>query len=250
MTLARDALTVVIPHRSRREMLLRALSAVDGWRALVVDDTDDGLDLDVPRVRLGGGAGFARAANAGLEAVTTPFAVLLNDDAAPLDDALERLARAGGLCGPVLVGPKGVESAGLRVRSWGRVVQDVRVPPADSVVAALSGACLHLPARLRFDPRFRHGGEDVELCRRAAASGLPPRIVVGARCWHEGGATLGRRTEAAQRHAVAGQLRLVEPGWRDAVVLSLAVAQVAREGGPVARLRGVRDGWRDARGPG
>jgi glycosyltransferase involved in cell wall biosynthesis len=249
MTPARDRLTIVIPHRNRRDLLLRALSAVDGWRALVVDDTDDGLDLDVPRVRLGGGAGFARAANAGLDAVTTPFAVLLNDDAAPLDDALERLARAGGVCGPVLVGPNGVESAGLRVRSWGRVVQRTAVPLADTVVDALSGACLHLPAHLRFDPRFRHGGEDVELCRRSAAAGLPARIVVGAHCWHEGGATLGRRTESAQRHAVAGQLRLVEPGWRDAVVVTLAAAQVAREGGPVARLRGIRDGWRDARRP-
>lgn len=240
---AQDALTVVIPHRRRRDLLLRALASVEGWRVLVVDDTDDGLDLDVPRVRLGGGSGFARAANAGLDAVRTPFAVVLNDDAAPLDDCLARLSASGGLCGPVLVGPHGVESAGLRVRGWGRVVQQTRVPSQDAVVDALSGACLHLPAHLRFDTRFRHGGEDVELCRRAG----PARLVSAARCWHEGGATVGRATEEAQRHAVAGQLRLVTPGWRDAVVLGLAVAQVAREGGPLARLRGVRDGWRDAR---
>ncbi len=240
-----DALTVVIPHRRRRDLLLRALTAVEGWRVLVVDDTDDGLDLDVPRVRLGGGSGFARAANAGLAAVRTAHAVLLNDDAAPLEDCLARLSAAGGLCGPVLVGPNGVESAGLRVRAWGRVVQRTRVPTQDEEVDALSGACLHLPAHLRFDERFRHGGEDVELCRRAG----PARLVVGARCWHEGGATVGRTTEEAQRHAVSGQLRLVEPGWRDAVVVGLAVAQVVRECGPLVRLRGVREGWKDARAP-
>lgn len=240
-------LTVVIPHRRQRALLERALGAVEGWPVIVVDDTDDGLDLDVPKVRLGGGQGFARAVNLGLSQVKTPAAVVLNDDAAPEGDCLERLARAGGVCGPLLVGPHGVESAGIRVTSWGRVVQETRVPAADREVDALSGACLHLPASWRFDERFRHGAEDVELCRRARAAGMAPRLVVGARCWHEGGATVGRRTVEAQRHAVAGQLRLVEPGWRDVVVVGLAVAQVAREG-PAERLRGVVAGWRDARG--
>ena len=83
----------------------------------------------------------------------------------------------------------------------------------------------------------------MELCRRVGGATL----VVGARCGHEGGATLDRRSELAQRHAVSGQLRLVAPGWRDAVVIGLAVAQVAREGGPAVRLRGVGRGWRDAR---
>lgn len=235
--------TVVIPYRRRRDLLVRALSAVEGWPLIVVDDSDDGLDLDVPMVRLGGGQGFARAANAGLAAVRTPAAVLLNDDAAPEPGCLERLAAVGGVCGPVLHGPRGVESAGIRVRSWGRVVQITAVPAHDTHRDALSGACLHLPAHLRFDERFRHGGEDVELCRRVGGG----TIVVSARCWHEGGATLDRASEEAQRHAVAGQLRLVEAGWRDAVVVGLAVAQVAREGGPMGRLGGIGRGWRDAR---
>ena len=234
---------MVIPHRRRRDLLLRALGAVEGWRVLVADDTDAGLDLDVPKVRLGGGQGFAKVVNRGLAAVHTPFAVVLNDDAAPEADCLERLARRGGLCGPVLVGPEGVESAGLVVRSWGRVRQEVAVPPEDRVVDALSGACLHLPAAARFDERFRHGLEDVELCRRLG----PAWLVAGARCWHEGGATVPRRGREAQRHAVAGQLRLVAPGWRDAVVLGLALAQVLREAGPLERVAGVAEGWRDAR---
>lgn len=220
------------------------MAAVEGWPVVVADDTDDGLDLDVPRVRLGGGSGFARAVNAALADVKTASAIVLNDDALPHGDCLERLARVGGLCGPVLVGERGVESAGLTVRTWGRVVQRTAVPPEDIDVDALSGACLHMPAGERFDERFRHGGEDVELCRRLGGG----RLVVSARCWHEGGATLGRDTPEAQRHAVSGQLRLVTPGWRDGVVIALALAQVVRERGGRARLRAVGEGWLDARG--
>ena len=66
-------LTVVIPHRVRRDLLLRALEAVEGTPVLVVDDTDDGLDLDVPMVRLGGGtrvcAGRERRARGGADAL-------------------------------------------------------------------------------------------------------------------------------------------------------------------------------------
>lgn len=222
----------------------RLLAVVDGWPVIIADDTDDGLDVDVERVRLGGGVGFARAVNAALDVVRTPFAIIVNDDALPEADCLDQLARTGGVCGPVIVGAAGVESAGLTVRNWGRVVQRTAIPPEDVGVDALSGACLHMPAGERFDERFRHGGEDVELCRRLGGA----RLVVRARCWHEGGATLGRDTPEAQRHAVSGQLRLVSRGWRDGVVLALAVAQVVREGGGSARLRAVREGWRDARG--
>lgn len=243
MSAARDAVTVVVPHRSALGPLRRLLAALDGWRVLVVDDSDDGVVVDVPTVRLGGGQGFARAANLGLAAVRTPAAVLVNDDALPLDDCLERLVRAGGLCGPVIEGPGGVESAGLRVTPWGRVTQRTDRPPADRPVDALSGACLHLPAAARFDERFPHGFEDVELCRRLGGA----RVVAGARAWHEGGATLGRRTPTATQHAVTGQVLCFAPGWRTAVVAGLHAAQVVREGGPVARFGAIAAGLREAR---
>ncbi|MSP54555.1 MAG: hypothetical protein EXR69_02960 [Myxococcales bacterium] len=246
-----DLLTVVIPYHSQRALLERALSHLAGWSVLVVDDSEAGLDLDVARIRLGGSGGFARAANAGLAAVRTPWAVLLNDDAYPIEDCIDRLSHAGGLCGPLLVGPNGVESAGLSVRGWGRVVQVTRVPGVDGPVDALSGCCLHLPASARFNPAFRHGYEDVELCRRVGPALGGARLMAHARCWHEGGASLDRRSGEAQRHAVSGQLRLVEPGWRDAVVAGLALAQIAREARSVAEVRdrapAVVAGWRDAR---
>ncbi len=239
----RDPLTVVIPYRRNLSGLLRALKAVEGWPVLVVDDSDVGLDLDVPRRRLGGGQGFARAANMGLEATKTPYALLLNDDAVPLEDCLERLSHQGGLCGPLLVGPQGVESAGLRVRPWGRVVQQ-RVAPGGPV-DALSGACLHMPANVRFSEKFRHGSEDVELSLRLTRQGIPPVLVAGARCWHQGGATLSRRSPAARRHALSGQLRLWGRGWRQGVVTGLAVGQVLREGAGREGLGALVAAWKD-----
>lgn len=231
--------TVVIPYRSRRDLLVRLLAHLGDRPVLVVDDSDDGLDLDVPRVRLGGGQGFARAANAGLAAVRSPTALLLNDDTLPEGDCLDRLATAGVVTGPVLVGPRGVESAGIVVTSWGRVVHRRSLGP----VQALSGACLHLPSSARFDPAFRHGFEDVELCLRLGGV----RLVPDARCWHEGGATLSRTSAEAQRHAVSGQLRLYPRPWQRGVVVALHVAQVVREGGPWARFGGIVRGVADLR---
>ncbi len=246
-----DRTWVIIPYRARRTLLERALSHLSGWPVLVVDDSDDGLDLDVQRVRLGGGSGFARAANAGLAAVPTSSAILLNDDAYPIDDCMERLVRVGGLCGPVIIGVEGVESSGLTVSAWGRVVQRSDVPGVDRRVDALSGCCLHMPTSARFDEAFRHGYEDVELCRRIGPAVGGARLVAHARCWHEGGATIGRRTGEAQKHAVSGQLRLVPRGWRDGAVLGLAAAQIARESASFAeareRARGVVRGWGAAR---
>ncbi len=239
---ARDGVTLVVPHRSRRDTLQRLLASVDGWRVLVVDDSDDGLDLDVPRVRLGGGSGFARACNAGLSVVRTRCAVVVNDDAVPLGDTVERLARQGGLCGPVLVGPAGVESTGIAVAPWGRVRQSTDVPAADRQVQALSGACLHLPAHARFDERFPHGFEDVELCLRLGGAWL----VAGARCFHEGGGTLPREGAEAQARALTGQMLLFPPVL-EPVIAALHLGQVAREGATLARLRALPRGWSAAR---
>lgn len=232
------AFTVIIPHRSALASLKILLPTLSRWPVLVVDDSDEGLDLDVPKLRLGGGSGFARAANAGLAAIRTPGAVLLNDDALPADDCLDRLARRGGLCGPILRRPHAVESSGLRVAGWGRVVQRTDVPTADRRVDALSGACLHMPASARFDERFPHGFEDVELCRRLGGAWL----VAGASCQHQGGATVDRRSAWATEAAVVGQALCFKPGWRTAAVAGLHVAQVIREGGPIERFRAIGRG--------
>lgn len=261
-----DDLTVIIPHYRHRAGLLRLLRALAAapWPILVVDDSPAGISLPpglsphLRALRTPGATGFARACNAGLSAARTGWALLLNDDALPLGGCtFEFAGRAGAwpcisrlhatrqLCGPVLCGPLGIESAGISVRPWGRVLQQTTLPApgpdGTSPVDALSGACLHLPASARLDPAFRHGGEDVDLCLRLGGA----RLIPDAFCWHEGGASLPRRSPEAIRHALSGQLRL-SPRARPAV-LALCAAQVAREA-PRSwpHWRALYDGWKDS----
>lgn len=256
---------VVIPHRSRRDLLALALASVSGEAVFVVDDSD-AADLGRaalgPGVRVvpgGAGLGFARAVNRGLaaaEAEGFTHALVLNDDAAPEPGCLDALGAAwssdSGAVGPLLVGPAGVESAGMRLSRWGRLRTHTTVPPGGRpvLVDALSGACILLRAGARFDEGYRHGMEDVSLCRALRRAGRTVRLVPTVRCRHLGGATVDRRSPAAQRHAVSGHLRLVGGGIHAPVVLGLAVAQVVREGGGAARIRAVARGWRDWRGGG
>lgn len=251
---------VVIPHRRRRDLLARALEAVSGEAVFVVDDSDAAdLVAPGPGVRVvagGGGLGFARAVNRGLAAAESEgftHALVLNDDATPEPGCLDALCAAwtaeSGAVGPLLVGPAGVESAGMHLSRWGRLRTRTEVPPGGRPVAvhALSGACLLLRAGSRFDEGYAHGMEDVSLCRALRRAGRTVRLVPTVRCRHLGGATVDRRSAAAQRHAVAGHLRLVGGGLRTPVVLGLAVAQVLREGPRRDRLAAVRDGWVDFR---
>jgi hypothetical protein len=244
---------VLIPHHHNRRGLERALASVRGWPALVIDDSPAGLPrCGAPRLRSPGSVGFARAVNLGLEEAGRrgwSHALLLNDDAAPEPGCLEVLREAwtaqDGALGPLLLGAQ-VE-AGIKLSRWGRLRVMREIPEGPCEVPALSGACLLLAVEQRMDPAYRHGMEDIDLCRRLRAQGLRVRLIPAARCQHEGGATLSRRSAEAQRHAVSGHLRLLGGGAYTPVVLGLALAQVLREGGPAARLEGIRRGWSDWR---
>ena len=247
-------LVVVIPHRREVALLQQAVAACAPWPVVVVDDSDGGAPpLPTARVRLSGGSGFARAANAGLawaESEGYAWALVLNDDARPEPGCVEALLAAAGpgvgAVGPVLVGPAGVESAGIRFsETTARLKQDTRLPAARRPVDALSGACLLIPSDRRFDEAFGHGMEDVALCRALRSEGLAVLVEPGARCWHQGGATVSRRSAEAVRHAVAGHLRLVgEDRARRGLVLAYALGQAAREDWSLGRLRAVWAGWR------
>ncbi|MCB9744634.1 MAG: glycosyltransferase family 2 protein [Alphaproteobacteria bacterium] len=249
------SLCVVIPHRRRRDLLAQALAAVDGWPTLIVDDGDEPLPAQAgaERLRLGGGQGFAKAANLGLagaQARGHDWVLLLNDDAAPEPGCVEALLGAldagVGAVGPLLIGPRGLESAGIDFNGiTGRLKQRTAVPSGTATVDALSGACLLLRSAERFDEAFGHGMEDVALALDLRRRGLRCLLVPEARCRHLGGATVSRTSRAAQAHAVAGHLRLVgRSRLRRALVLSYALAQVLREGGPAERVAGVWEGWR------
>lgn len=255
MTIAR--LVVVIPCHRRWDLLKRAIQAARPAPIIVVDDSPPGLHPTYPAgatiVQTAGSTGFAHAANAGLRAAQQQGAshvLLLNDDAVPEPGCIEQLSAAWGpavgAVGPVLVGPDGrLESAGAELRWWGRVRMLERVPPQTVPVDALSGACMMLSAAARFDEEFVHGFEDFSLCRALRRRGQQVLLVGSARCVHLGGGTLNRRSRAAQRHAVSGHLRLMERRRFVPFVVGLALGQVAREGGPPARVLGVAEGVRD-----
>lgn len=259
---------VVIPCHRRIDLLSQALRAVSGWPVVVVDDSPSGLALPSgPEiVRSPGEVGFARAVNLGLAraaALGASHALVLNDDAVPAPGCIDALIEAWrpdtGAAGPLIYASDGLESAGIEESWWGRVRQRRSLGPArdpqaaalragaPAEVEAISGAAMMISVHSRFDEGYRHGFEDLALCRSLRAQGRPILLVPGGRVMHLGGGTLNRRSRAAQRHALAGHLRYLGGGWKGGVAVGLALAQVLREGGPPDRLLGVLDGLRDFR---
>jgi hypothetical protein len=251
------ALAVVIPHRSRRDLLLECLGSVAGWPVFVVFDDPAATSAPSGVVGVPGpGRGFAQAANAGLEAARQAGfrrVLLLNDDAVPCDGCVSRLlefaiAHEGvGAVGPLLLDRQGrVESAGISCHvAHARVRQRTTAPPGPTDVDALSGACLLVDAWVRFDGRYPFYFEDVDLCRRIRRAGRRVVLLPDAHCVHVGGATRPRDSREAARLAVRGHLRLVGASTPHRMLaLSLALGQVLREGASPERLRGVLEGWR------
>lgn len=252
------SLWVVIPHHSRRDLLNLALRSVQGQRVVVVDDSPGG-HVQCPEaeavLRTEGEEGFARASNAGIawaQAAGAEWVLVLNDDAALEEGALEALSQVAlqgsgvDAVGPLLRGPEGLESAGLCFSSrTARVVQRRDVPKEPRDVMALSGACLLLRSHWRFSEEFPHAMEDIELGLRIREAGKRNVLVPGAVCWHEGGGTRSRRDPRATRDALRGHLRLVgDQKSKRVLVLAYAAAQVLKEGPRLQRLGALWEGWR------
>jgi GT2 family glycosyltransferase len=213
---------------------------------LVVVDSgsrDDGAALARERgaevVVLDANRGFGAANNAGLERVRTPVAVLLNPDVELLDGSLRRLAvRAGArdaLVAPRLLDPDGsVQKTAHPVPgSLGGVLLPVaplarglaepwRSPrPRDVGWAIAAALAARTPTLRRLGPfdesAFLHY-EDLDLCLRARAAGIPtelrPEVVLrhaGGHATHREGEPLAaqarRRREVVGAHLGRGALR-------------------------------------------
>ena len=228
---------------------MRAVASVGNHPLVVVDDSaDGGLCLpDAEVVRTAGSQGFAHTLNKGLaslESMGCTLALILNDDAVldagSLDTLYAAWSPSDGALAPVLHEPSG-PIYGIHVSSWGRVQLATRPGP----VQALSGAALLMRASERFDERYRHGFEDLELCRRLTQRGLRLRVVEDARCKHEAGATVGRKTRAAARAAIDGHLRYLGGGAAGLVAVGLALAQACVEGPRMNRMMGIAEGVGD-----
>ncbi len=202
---------VVVLHRSRAhlERLLASLDArLPAPPRLVVVDT--GPDDGGAALAAAHGAtvllrrenpGFGAANNAGLEHVTEDVTVLLNPDCEALDDGLARLAaiaRAGApaLHAPRLLNPDGslqrsahplpgtpgaylpaLVHPPLLPRALRERVEPYRARRARTVGWAIA-ACLAartpvLRALGPFDPALHLYAEDLDLCLRARAGGIP-----------------------------------------------------------------------------
>jgi N-acetylglucosaminyl-diphospho-decaprenol L-rhamnosyltransferase len=209
-----NAAAVVVLHDSERELaaLQRSLARHPPAPRLVLVDTGSG---DNP--------GFGAACNAGLERVHEDVTILLNPDCEALDDSLARLAELArahprALHAPRLLDPDGsVQRSAHPVPGTVGALLPAVVPPAllpravreraepyraqtARTVGWAIGACLAAAtATLRelgpFDPAVHLYFEDMELCLRARARGMPTVLHPQLTLCHAGGHSLLRGGE-------------------------------------------------------
>jgi len=241
---------VVVLHDSAAELalLLRSLAAQPGPRPQIVA-VDSGSRDAGAALAAGWGAdvverpenpGFGAASNAGVERARHDVTVLLNPDCELLDGSLGGLvarvrARPHALHAPRLLNRDGSvqRSAhplpGTTGALAGAVLPPALVPPAlrdrlepyrserARTVGWAIGACLagttDLLRRLGpFDPAAHLFAEDMDLCLRARAAGLPSVLHPDLRVVHTGGHATLRDGEpfallARRRRAVVGAIR-------------------------------------------
>lgn len=238
---------VVVIHDSRDDLvrLLGSLAAhVPESQVIVVDSgsTDDGPEAarewGVELLTLDGNPGFGAANNAGIARARHPTTVLVNPDVVALDDDLATLATlpaardalfaprllnedgtvqrsAHALPGtwrelvPALVHPRALPAAArLRTDPW-RATEPVEVGWA--IGACLAGRTETLRRLGPFDPSAFLYAEDLDLCLRARAIGVPTILRPDLALVHTGGtsadAAFGGEPltlKAERRRAVVG----------------------------------------------
>jgi GT2 family glycosyltransferase len=241
---------VVVLHDSAPELgaLLRSLDAFAPGRPQVVavdsGSGDEGAALasgwGAEVVELPGNPGFGAASNAGVALARHDVCVLLNPDCELLDGSLGVLAAWAAASPDALHAPRLLDADGSVQRSAHPLPGTVgalltaplppallpgalreRVEPSGAdrprTVGWAIGACLAgTTAALRrlgpFDPAVHLFAEDMELCLRARALGMPTVLHPGLRIRHTGGHATLRAGEpfallARRRRAVVGATR-------------------------------------------
>jgi hypothetical protein len=219
MALSPASVTVVVPTIGRSPLVGDCLAALRqeggaGLRIVLVEQGEDvpapPAGLHVERLRVPARLGFARAANLGIAAATTPWVALVNDDAVPrapwLEPLVAALERDPGVAAAQGINLDGaatpaIDGCGL---DWNERWQAVQIlhrrpsseaPPADRDVFGVSAtAALYRRAALEqvagrggvFDPRLGSYYEDVDLACRLRGRGFRARLVVAAVCRHLG----------------------------------------------------------------
>ena len=242
--------TVIVTYQSG-DYLRRCLTAVSrGHGDVTVVDTGSSdeearlVRTEFPNVRLierSRNDGFGSAANVGIAASDSPWILLLNPDAWPEGDAIDRLVRFAegrprvGAAGPLLSGPDGrpqrstirapLGHAALafwgawpRASSWAyglwrRATAFARARPVGTV-EFLQGAVLLLRREAfeevgGFDESFFMYGEDADLCVRLRNAGWDLALCPDARIVHVGGVSTGRNPERMRVELLRSWLRLI-----------------------------------------
>jgi hypothetical protein len=230
-----SGVSIVIVSFNAREHLERCLDAVagDAHEVVVVDNASaDGSPALVrerfPSVRLvelEENIGFGAANNVGMEAASGDWFLLLNSDAWPVDDAIERLAAFGdahpraGIVGPRLRNTDGSLQPSVRGHPtlW-RIATEYlflrRLAPRSRALNAfygggfdhgsvrevevLKGAVLFVRREASqavggFDPAYFMYGEEMDLCYRVREAGWSVVFDPEAEFVHVGGVSTGAR---------------------------------------------------------
>jgi GT2 family glycosyltransferase len=227
--------------------------------------------------------GFAGGLNHALPHVTTPYVLLLNNDAALAPDTLARLVAAleadpgAAAATPTIYhgDPPARDArwyAGSHLGRWTAVVHHGATPPdgRTHAVSYASACCLLIrTADLAAMPEgYFMYFEDVELCDRLAAAGRRILWVSGAQAWHAGGASTGSQRAKAPaldyydvrnglefiRRRRHGPARLTAWAYLACVRLPRKLARIAwsapdRQASLGAVWRGLADGLAGRLGP-
>ncbi len=222
MTVANPQITVVIPNWNGAHHLVDCLDSLlqqtlTNFEVIVVDNgsTDNSLELlkdayDWARlIALPDNRGFSAAVNAGIEASSSPYVVLLNNDTRARPDWLERLIlamesqpdAAFGACRMLRWDPPhDIDSAGDRFLLWSGAGANIGAGmPADShsqpawIFGACAGAAIYRRSLFEdiglFDEDFFLVFEDVDLDLRAQVAGHRCLYIPDAVVYHKRGAS-------------------------------------------------------------
>lgn len=239
-----------------------------------VDGSLDALPADIRLSisRTGQNLGFATGNNLGLEGVRAPLIALLNPDAIPSPDWLERLIAAAArhsdyaMFGSLQLcdhDPSRIDGAGDTLHIAGTAWREGRLRPAATVLGTrydIFGPCA-AAALVRtvwmmrvggFDQRFFCYFEDVDLAFRIRLLGGRAMQINDAVVRHVGSATTGAGSDFVVYHSVRNQIWTIVkcmPGPLLAIALPMHVAIVAVKGllaiptgRAAAHWRAVRDG--------
>ena len=246
-----SAVSIVIVAYESGEFLRRCLAAVGSGHGdvIVVDNGSSSGETrlvcsEFPTVRLierSSNEGFGTAANVGIAASEAPWILLLNPDAWPQGDAIDRLVRFAkrrprvGAAGPLLSGldgrpqrsairpPLGPAALALWAASpravsgayglWRSATAFARRRPVRTV-EFLQGAVLLLRREAfdevrGFDESFFMYGEDADLCARLRDAQWEVVLCPDARFVHVGGGSTGRNPERMRIELLRSWLRLI-----------------------------------------